>query len=211
MSERGSADLSPQAQRMLSAWERRPALPTEKVEAAILAAGCPVFDAWLAFHERYAGYVEWFYRDWFILGLAHHETRWWTPDHVACERDGDDWFIWCAEGHPTYSYQLDQDGVFAAHGRHRSFDLYVERCAALREYAPNQRVARLLPPAEIDSAEFQARFAGEIRAFLVAELTDQFWRYYVTETYLVIEQAHHGNIHRAWERATPTASDTAAA
>ena len=203
-------ELSPRARRMLSTWERYPTVPTEEVEAAINAAGCPAFAPWLAFHERYAGYVERFYQDGFVLGLVHRQTYWWTPNRACCEPDGVGWSIWCAEGHPTYSYQLDQDGVFAAHGEHHSFDLYVERLAALREFAPRGSAVRDLEREERDGAEFQALFAGEIRPFLAAELSDQFWRYYQTDTHLVIENARDGRLYRAWERARPIDASTPA-
>ena len=178
-------ELSPRALRFLSTLERRQAVPTEEVEAAISAAGCPAFAPWLAFHERYAGYLEQYYQDWFVWGLVHRETYWWTPNQACCEQDGPVWSIWCAEGHPTYSYQLDQDGVFAAHGEHRSFDLYVERLAAFREFVPSKKVARDLPREEFHGSEFGAMFADRIRPFRVDELSDQFWHYYINDTHLV--------------------------
>ncbi len=201
MREGVSAELSPRAQRLLGTWKRRPAVPTEEVEATITASGCPCFDPWLAFHERYAGYVEIYYQDGFVLGLVHRDTHWWTPNKPCCEQDGPVWSIWCAEGHPTYSYQLDQDGVFAAHGQHRSFDLYVERLAALREFGPRGSGTQDLERDEIRGAEFGAIFADRIRPFLVAELSDQFWRYYTSDTHLVIEDVEDGELHRAWVRA----------
>lgn len=200
MTEGVSTELSPRARKMLGTWERRPAVPTEEVAAAITAAGCPAFAPWLAFHERYAGYVEMFYQDGFVLGLVHRNPYWWTPNKPCCERDGTEWSIWCADGHPTYTYELDQDGVFAAHGGHRSFDLYVERVAAVREFAPRGG-ARDLERLEFRGAAFREVFTERIKPSLVAELSDQFWRYYLTDAYLVIEDAETGELHRAWERA----------
>src|SRR5436309_12706969 len=103
----GQVELSPRARRFLSTLERRPAVPTEEVEAILTAAGYPCFVPWLAFHERYAGYVEQFYHDWFIWGLVHQDCYWLTPDQARCERDGPVWSVACAEGHPTYCYELD--------------------------------------------------------------------------------------------------------
>ena len=185
--------------RFLSTLERRPAVPTKEVEAIIAAAGYPLFTPWLAFHERYAGYVEQFYNDWFIWGLAHRESYWWGPNAVACERDGASCSIWCAEGHPTYSYELDQDGRFGAHGQHRSFDLYVERVAAVRELVPRES-ARELQRDELHGEVFLNFFRERIQPFLVAELSDQFCRFYLSDTHFVLEDAENGKFRRAWER-----------
>lgn len=102
-------------------------MPTSKVEKFLTAAGCPCFGPRLAFHERYAGYVGQFHQDWFVWGLAHRESYWWSPNQVNCERDGLGWSVWCADGHPTCTYELGHNGSFAAHGGNRSFNLYVER------------------------------------------------------------------------------------
>lgn len=187
---------------MLAGWERRPAVPTDEVERIIVAAGCTPFPAWLHFHEQYAGYVEHFYHDGFVLGLAHAAPYWLAPNSVEIDGEGDGrtWTVWCADGHPSYSYQLDQTGEFQGHGGHRSFDLYVERLAALREFAPDRKAVRDLSREEVRGSEFAAAFADDIRPFAVADLCDQFWRYYQTPTHVVIENAESGTITRAWER-----------
>jgi hypothetical protein len=195
-----SPELSPRARRLLESWERRPAVPTEEVEARFAESGCPCFAPWLAFHERYAGYVERFGHDGFVLGIVHRNPYWWTADKPCCEQDGPVWSVWCADGHPTYTYQLDQEGEFAAHGQHRSFDLYVERLAALREFAPARKAVRDLSAVELRGAEFMATFDDRIRPGLVEELSDQFWRYYVTDTHFVIGSVESGTLSRAWVR-----------
>lgn len=190
-------ELSPRAARFLATLPRRPWLATERVEALLIADGCPAFPAWLHFHERYAGYEETFYLDGFVWGLAHREPYWWNPERVNWERDGPGYDVWCADGHPTYSYQLDQDGVFAAHGQHRTFDLYVERMAAFREFVKGSRE---VPREVLLGAEFRAEFDTRVRPFLVPDLTDQFRRYYLSGTHLVIESAEDDRLSRAWVR-----------
>ena len=192
-------ELSPRARRFLGTLERRPAVPTEEVEAILSAEGCPCFAPWLAFHERYAGYVEFFYHDGFVWGLVHRSSYWWKPNRANWEQDGPAWSIWCADGHPTYFYELDQDGVLAAHGGHRSFDLYVERVAAVREIA-RRGEARELSREEVCGPAFREVFSGRIEPWLVAELSDQFWHYYLSDRYLVLQRAEDGGLFRAWER-----------
>jgi hypothetical protein len=197
----GQTELSPRALRFLATLERRPAVPTAEVETLLTAAGCPCFTPWLVFHERYAGYVEQYYQDWFVWGLAHRDSYWWEPNQVNCEQDGAGWSIWCADGHPTYTYELDQDGVFAAHGGSRSFDLYVERVAAVRELISRAAGDHELSREELRGAAFRDLFQERIKPSFVPELSDEFRRWYVTDTHLVVDIADTGELYRAWERA----------
>ena len=192
-------ELSPRATRFLATLERRPAVPTEEVEALLTAEGCPGFAPWLAFHERYAGYVEWFYHDWFVWGLAHRQSYWLRSNRVVCECDGSRWSVWCADGHPTYTYELDQDGVFQAYGGNRSFDLYVERVAAFRELlaAGDRELTR----DELRGEAFRDQFREQIVPSLVPELSDEFHHWYVSDKYFVIATAGTGELDRACERA----------
>ena len=96
-------------------------------------------------------------------------------NRVVCERDGSGWSVWCADGHPTYTYELDQEGVFEAHGGNRSFDLYVERVAAVRELlaAGDRELTR----DELRGEAFRDQFRERIVPSLVPELSDEFYHW----------------------------------
>jgi hypothetical protein len=192
--------LTTRAKNFLSTLERRPAIPTEDVEAIIRGAGCPCFAPWLDFHERYAGYLEVFGRDWAIWGLVHEEPVWLPPRQADIDREPHDetWYITCADVHPSYTYQLDDMGEFLG-GPAESFDVYVERIALGWDFHRRSEI-RILTADELRGPAFQEIFSDRVKAHLVTEASDSFLRYYMNDTYLVVEDASTGRLRNGWQR-----------
>jgi len=191
-------ELTPRAVSFLATLERRPSIPTERVEALIVAGGYPCFAPWLAFHERYAGYLEVFGQDWAIWGLIHENPVWLLPNKPDIDRESEDtWYARCADAHPTYQYQLDQTGELIGMPA-ESFDVNVERLALGWEFHRRGKF-RIVPDQELRGAAFREVFEREIKGHLVSEASDHFSRQYMSERYLVVEDAGRGILRRARE------------
>jgi hypothetical protein len=179
--------LSRRAERFLETLERRPSIPTNDVEAMILDQSYPCYPCWLEFHERYAGYVEVFGRDSAIWGLAHMSSEWLVPRKVDvdCETNEDVWYITCADVHPSYNYRLDNKGEFLG-GPAATFDVHVERAGAFFDFQQDGH-CRPLTSDELRTPQLRQMVNRTLRADLVAEASDSFFKYYMNDTYLVVE------------------------
>src|SRR5258708_6735285 len=95
--------LTQRATRFLTNLERRSAIPTKEIESIIRSKGYPCFAPWLDFHERFAGYVEVWGRDWAIWGLAHGAPHWLAPQAAEIDREPHEetWYISCVDCHPS--------------------------------------------------------------------------------------------------------------
>ncbi len=189
--------LSVRARKYLETLERRPAVATTAVEAAIRAQGYPCFEPWLEFHERYAGYVEWFGRDGAIWGVIHEKPQWLLPLRADIEKETheDTWYVTCADAHPSYNYRLDSAGEFIGVAA-QSFDIHVERIALGWEF--NQRTGgrdRPLTAGDLRGPEF-SDLAERISASLVPEASDRYFRYYMSDTQLLVQDAVTGVLKR---------------
>jgi hypothetical protein len=200
----GSAELSSRARRFLATLERRPAVPTAEVEAIITGSGFPCFAPWLTFHERYAGYVERSAHDWFIWGLAHRNPYWLGANavDVDSELDGKTWYITCADGHPSYTYRLEHTGEFLG-GPAESFDIHVERLALGWEFK-QRGAARVCSVDELRDPAFRQVFEARVKPYWVAEASDRFSRYYMSDSYFVVESVQSGALRRGYQLARPT-------
>ncbi len=194
-------ELSPRARRYLDTLERRAAVPTAEVESIIREAGFPCFAPWLAFHDRYAGYVEQSTSDWSIWGLAHRDPYWWDANtvHIKSESNGLKWSIACADGHPSCNYRLDHAGVFVSGYSAESFGIHVERIALGWEFKQGGKF-RSWTTAELRDTAFREVFEECIKPHLVPEASDRFSRCYRTDTYFVEQSSETGSLQRGFER-----------
>ncbi len=122
--------LSPRAQAYLATLERGEPVPVERVVEALEQVGCPIYDAWLEFHSRFAGYVEVIGRDSGVWGIVHAHPVWLDPWDASVELSGEGWRVVCADIHPSYDYWLSSTGEFislSGGGSHESFDIKIER------------------------------------------------------------------------------------
>jgi len=146
--------LSERARRYLSKLNRITPVPTEEVERTLQRQELECFPAWLDFHERYAGYVEDLgLGEKAVLGIIHATTWWFTPGKAEVQRSYDDnaeWFVWCAEAHPSFEYELGDTGFFFHRPAASRFEVYLERVAAKLEFfaqpGAKYRGAWLPPP-----------------------------------------------------------------
>jgi hypothetical protein len=126
-------DLSPTAVAYLATLRRYPAVPLQQVAEALKRQNYPVFESWLEFHERFAGYEEIIGRDTAIWGIVHAEPRWaFAPYQAWVQARGSDWCVACADVYPQYDYNLNSAGEFVSYGgggEHESFSRRVERGA----------------------------------------------------------------------------------
>jgi hypothetical protein len=164
------------------------------VESIIKDQGLLCFVPWLEFHDRYAGYVEVLGRDSFVWGLAHEDPHWLAPRKVDIDSElGDEiWYATCADAHPSYNYRLDNKGEFLG-GPATTFDVHVERVGAYFEFQTRHR-SRLLTNQELlDPDAITIRSRDES---LVPEASDSFFRYYMSNKYLLVEDVETGRMHK---------------
>jgi hypothetical protein len=192
--------LSTRARIFLATLERRPSIPTKEVEAIIRDQGYPCFSPWLDFHERYAGYLEVFGQDWAVWGLVHEKPVWLLPRKADIDREPHEetWYVTCADTHPSYDYRLDDKGEFLGPPA-ESFDIHVERIALGWDFH-QKGPSRVLTTDELRGPGFQEIFITQIEPHLVAEASDRFFRYYMNENYLVVEDVESGRLLRARQR-----------
>src|SRR6185295_3182144 len=123
--------LTERARKYLATLQRMEAIPTRDAEASLRQQEVPISPAWLDFHDRYAGYVEPMGHDVAIWGLIHREPTFLEAGRVSVDHivqpDLDEWYVVCADVHPSYQYELDSKGEFFE--KARSFDVLVEQNA----------------------------------------------------------------------------------
>ena len=197
----GAAELSPRARRFLATLERRAAIPTEEVEAIIQTSGFPCFAPWLAFHERYAGFVHQTDYDWFIWGLAHRDPYWLDPNAVQIDSrsGGQSWHVTCADCHPSYNYRLDHTGIFlGGDAPAESYDIHVEQGALGWEFKQIGQF-RAWKDEELRDPAFRALFEERIEPHPVPEATDCYSRYFMSARYFVVQSVKTGTLRRGYE------------
>ena len=194
--------LSNRAKSFLATLERRPAIPTKDVELIICDQGLPCFPVWLDFHERYAGFLEVFGRDWAIWGLVHNNPEWLRSRKAEVDREPHEevWYITCADAHPSYSYRLDNKGEFLGDPA-ESFDIHVERIALGWDFHQRGQ-SRALSTAELRALCSQEILMTQMKDDLVSGASDCFFRYYMNDTYLLVEDAKTGMLRKGKVRGT---------
>lgn len=174
---------SARAQNWLAKLERRRAPSVQKAREALLRAGAEPFDAWLSFHDRYAGYVEPIGQELAVWGLLHESPAWAKKDGVEVEHVPAEhlWLVTCADVHPSYEYRLDQNGGLLE-GPARDFDVHVER-VALRSWFCTSGQAPALA-FNVKKPKLVERIRSETE--LVPEASDADFEYYLSTTTLAI-------------------------
>jgi hypothetical protein len=180
--------------------ERRPFVPTRKVEEIIRNQGRPCYPQWLDFHERFAGYVETIGRDVAVWGLIHENPQWLRPMTADIDREPlqETWYITCADVHPSYDYRLDDKGEFLGYPA-ESFDKHVERMAVGWEFKRDRRI-EVIDIDELRSQAFLGLFHSTVKPALVPEASDRYLTYYMDDHYLVVEDAETGKLRRGWRQ-----------
>lgn len=168
--------LSPRGRAFLAALRRHPAVPVTRVAEAIREAGCPVFDIWLDFHERYAGYEEPMGKDTAIYGIVHTDSYWLVPGKVWVKKAvNGTWSVACAEAHGSYDFRLYQDGCFRSFdggGPCETFDVNMEQHALIWEVKKTGRIWTCDRP-KVPAGGLEA-FREAVEAERVAEASDRF-------------------------------------
>jgi hypothetical protein len=182
--------LSERAQRYLSRLKRITPVPTEEVRRVLERQGTARFPVWLDFHERYAGYVEPQGLDTAVLGIVHARSHWIKPGAAAVSRSYEasaEWFVTCAEAHPSYVYELGDTGFFRAPAA-ASFEMALERHAARVEFSGQPRAKSWLqlrqwPPSPtlIEQLKRDAR--------VVPEGSDAHYRLWLGERFYALQDA----------------------
>jgi hypothetical protein len=179
------AHLSPRAQAYLDGLQRVAVPDVREVEQQLRQELPHVPAAWLAFHERYGGFVQPLGEDRAILGLMFTEGTWVVPNACGLELDDPrDPIVMCADVHPTYSYYLDQDGKFLGDPSD-NFEVYLERCAlyvAFKSVKPGRVVH--IPNKDLSDATME-----QVRQVMqhgrVAEASDSYKTMYEAESMLI--------------------------
>lgn len=142
-------ELSEKGQRFLNSLERFPALPVATVEKSLIDNGYPVFDVWLDFHDRYAGYTDAVGRDGVTWGLMHEHSRFGLGkkgrfiDAEAYFDESDDlWYAYAANAHPSYDYTIDERGHFYSMNI-SSFELFLNREGVWKEFLEQSKKPRI--------------------------------------------------------------------
>jgi hypothetical protein len=177
--------VSPRALAYLATLPRREALGKDALAEALGRAGCPVHDAWIDFHARFAGYEETIGRDWAIWGIVHAAPCWLSPhEALVNEPDSGDprLSVMCADVHGAYGYSLYTNGEFYANGgggRCETFDKKLERDSLVWEARAGERPWRWMAFDDAIPKSSLAPLREWLRAEPVPEASDRFvacWR-----------------------------------
>lgn len=141
--------LSSGATRFLASLHRYPFIPTEQLVTQLSEQGLPTCDAWLAFHERYAGYESKIGVDGMVWGLIHDTNRYssYALQGVQAEKHDADgqWLVRCADMDPHYTVELNEQGhLDFEYTRYSSFDMFIERSAHLVEFTGKGQVTEYI-------------------------------------------------------------------
>jgi hypothetical protein len=190
--------LTERAERYLARLQRIPPVPVSTVEKVIRDRGQKYFDSWLSFHDRYAGYVEPLGRDTAIWGIVHAQSHWIKPGHAIVEKEPHEnvWYVTCAEVHPSYNYLLDDQGEFLGRPA-QSFDIKVERNAILDEFVSSKQ-SKFVLAEELRQAGLSAASPDDFRRHLIEAASDKYFRYYVTEPFLLVEDVEDEKFIEGW-------------
>jgi hypothetical protein len=184
--------LSERARRYLASLQRLAPVPTAEVERALRRQGLQCYPAWLDFHERYAGYVEPIGLEAAVLGIVHAQSRWMVPGAVATVdsyQSEADYFVVCADVHPSYEYYLGDTGFFRSPWA-STFEVKLERSAARVDF--HQRtgagtwVEWPVPPALVEEMRRDARE--------VPEGSDEHFRLLVGERFFALQETGTGRL-----------------
>lgn len=136
-----SPELSERAQRFLATLTRYPAASSATLKDVLQQQGLPLSDAWLTFHQHYAGYESNIGLDGMVWGLIHPEIRYSAPGaavltmNTYTDSTNGRHQANCADIHPSYVMELDENGTLLfQEQKYSSFDLFIERSAQYVEF-----------------------------------------------------------------------------
>jgi hypothetical protein len=176
--------LSQRARRYLSKLKRITPVPTAEVQRVLEQQGVECYSAWLDFHERYAGYVEPLGLEAAVLGIVHTRSRWIIPGAAAVVRSYEcnaEWFVYCAEVHPSFVYKLGDTGFFRS-PEASSFRVYLERRAARIEFFSRPGANRVWPPPPALIDELNQH------ACEVPEASDEHYRLFFSDRFYALRE-----------------------
>lgn len=187
--------LTQRAQDWLARLPRFTPVPTvAQVEKQLLDGGYTPHPAWLAFHDRYAGYIE---------AVARNEPAFWGLMHPANRDPPLSWVeadrvyvipadpprlerIGCADAHPVHDYLLTSAGRFLGPGGPvASFDVKVERAALMGEFHARGKAVVTHNLKDLNSPACQALMAA-LKADFEPEPSDDRVEYYMQPTRLLV-------------------------
>lgn len=179
--------LSARAIAWLATLSRETPMPTADVERLILAAGGTPNEAWLAFQDAYAGYIE---------EIGPGEIAIWGLARTASASPPATWFktncisivppeygfpeaILCADVHPVHGYELGADGAFRGIGGPTdTFEMKIERHGLMREFYSRGKVTQTLLTRKADEPQHQ-RLLADMAHALVPEASNATGKFYL--------------------------------
>ena len=196
--------LTDRAIAYLATFSRQPAPSPSVLEAALRVRNQPVFDAWLAFQYKYAGYVEPLGHDTAIWGIIHEQGTWLksVPD-VEHDLVEEQWLVRCADVHPSYNYLLDQGGAYRGYPPAMDFDVKIERDALIYDLSLRGKLKSFYSSDLNQPREDLLRAIQEAKRVEVAEASDSFFRYYASPVCVVVEDLEEMEIYQVFCLDTP--------
>jgi hypothetical protein len=130
----------------------------------------------------------------------YENPKWLLPRRADIDRESQEeiYYITCADAHPSYTYQLDNKGEFLGFPA-ESFEIHVERIALGWAFSQSEPT-RPIVMSELRSSYMQEVFATQMKPHLIAEASDKFSRYYMNDTYLLVENTETGMLRRGSQR-----------
>jgi hypothetical protein len=185
--------LSDRASRYIAEWQRVPHVSTlQQVREALVRAGAPVAQAFLDFHETFAGCVFDCVLEVGVLGLAHPEPAWLVPNEVeAWEPEPPNQLLWkvrIADVNPTFWWVIDEDGTYYTAAGVRiagSFARYVEQQALWTEFTADRCCWTGNLAVNNPAGRLADEFLPRLRSHLVPELSDVHSQVYTTADMVV--------------------------
>ncbi len=184
--------LSQRARNYLAQLRREDPVPVAMVEPILVAQGYPVYPAWLAFHEQFAGYVESLGEDSAVIwGLVFAQRKHGGEPYrvyVNLDPKGVPVFISCADAHPSFDYNLLPDGEFiGAPYPSENFSIKVERNALLWEFSSAGPARRTYKIDGVSINTLRQQLLAELAPYFVPEASDKFARYYASPDKVLLE------------------------
>jgi hypothetical protein len=162
------------------------------VRRALEAAGVPASDPLLEFHDRFAGYVE-PGPDEQVWGLVHRAPRWLGELEVSASAEDGRHYVICADVHPSYDMQLDQEGVHyttCTVPRATSFAMMIEQHAFLEEFCAGRGVVSQRLQRCNDRTELREVLLPRVAEVAVAEVSDVHGTIYATDEWVLAHYVH---------------------
>jgi hypothetical protein len=196
--------LSDRALAWLGTLSREEPMPVREVEAQIIECGYPPHEAWLDFHERFAGYFEEVGpNDVAVWGLARRKTLHVAPGKIWIRPPDRKWkapaAINCADAFPEHGYELEVDGSFSGIGGPcPSFDMKLERHGLVHALYSRGRVERTL----VTKGRWTPEHAALLESFkdaFVPEASDENMLFYARDK-VVLEHVPRLEQLLRWQR-----------